>query len=289
MRLLDSHLHLWDPELLDYSWLGGALDARFAEEEIDLQSLADAEEEVSIFVQADCAVEQYLDEVRWVESIADAAGVVAIVAGARLDRGDETAAHLDALSTHARVIGVRHLLQGERDDLAVSAPFLAGAREVAARGLTFDACVAAGQIPAVTRLGDAVPELPIVLDHLGKPAIGTAEAPLAPAEDWVHDIGMLARHPQVFCKLSGLPAEAGGRWTEEQVIPFLDAAASAFGPDRLMWGSDWPVSATDFSADAYLPGARADWAHTVATWAAARGYDVDGILWENAARFYRIR
>lgn len=289
MRLLDSHLHLWDPELLDYSWLGGALDARFAEEEIDLQSLTDAEEEVSIFVQADCAVEQYLDEVRWVESIADAAGVVAIVAGARLDRGDETAAHLDALSTHGRVIGVRHLLQGERDDLAVSAPFLAGAREVAARGLTFDACVTAGQIPAVTRLGDAVPELPIVLDHLGKPAIGTAEAPLAPAEDWVRDIGMLARHPQVFCKLSGLPAEARGRWTEEQVIPFLDAAASAFGPDRLMWGSDWPVSATDFSADAYLPGARADWAHAVATWATARGYDVDAILWENAARFYRIR
>jgi len=286
MRVVDSHLHLWDPAALDYTWLDGPLDATFSDIEIDEDALTGVDEEVAIFVQADPVEGQHLAEMRWVDSIALQSGVVAAVAGARLDRGAETEQHLDALAEHERVVGVRHLLQGEADGLASSTAFVAGARALASRGWTFDACVRARQLPDVTALAAAVPELPIVLDHLGKPALGTAQTPLRPSAEWSRDIADLARHPQVFCKLSGLPAETGGEWTDAQVAPFFDAALEAFGPERLMWGSDWPVSAV--SGD-FVPGSRQRWLQTVVDWAASRGVDADGLFWENALAFYGIR
>lgn len=292
MRAIDSHLHLWDPDVLDYPWLRGPLNAVYAEWEINEDQIEGLDEEAAIFVQADPIEEQYLDEVRWVDSIALVTGVVAIVAGAKLDRWAETDAHLEALAQHERVVGVRHLLQGERDGFARSGAFLAGAREVAARGWTFDACVLAHQIPDVTALAAAVRDLRIVLDHLGKPAIGTADAPLPPSADWLRDIAALAQHPQVYCKLSGLPAETGGVWTDAQVAPFLDAALEAFGPERLMWGSDWPVSIIKAGVpedEAYIVDARQRWFDTVAEWAAARGVPADAIFWDNALTFYGIR
>ena len=291
MRVLDSHLHLWDPGVLTYTWLEGPLAWMFAESELLEEQLDGPSEEAAIFVQAEPIEEQQLDEVRWVDSIALAAGVVAIVAGARLDRGAETEAHLAALAEHERVIGIRHLLQGEPDGFARTPVFLEGARAVAARGWTFDACVLAHQLSDVVALAAAVPDLPIVLDHLGKPRIGTASAPVAPSAAWLTDLGELASHPQVFCKLSGLPAETGGVWTDAQIRPFLDAALDAFGPDRLMWGSDWPVSSVEAGPDGgeYLVGARQRWFRTVADWAVDRGVDAEKLFWSNALTFYGIR
>lgn len=297
MRVLDSHLHLWDPSVLSYEWLDGSLAAPFGPEAFAAARIG--VDESSVFVQAECVEEEFLDEVRWVDSIADAVGVRGIVAGARLDRGDATLAQLDALAAHHRVVGVRHLLQGEPDGLAATPAFLIGARAVAARGWTFDACIRSRQLEEVTALAAAMPELRIVLDHLGKPEVGTATRPAEPSEHWVRELGALAQHPQVFCKLSGLPAEAGGDWSAAQIEPFLDAAAAAFGPDRLMWGSDWPVSAIGFAehgdpsapaggSDPYQPTARMRWAGFVASWAEARGLDVDAILWRNAAGFYGL-
>lgn len=291
MRVIDSHLHLWNPAVLTYPWLDGALSATYAAEQIDAERLAGVEAEAAVFVQADPLEEQSLDEVRWVDAAADATGVVAIVAGARLDRGAETEAHLERLAATSRVVGVRHLLQGEADGFARTAEFTAGARAVASRGWTFDACVSARQIPDVTALAAAVPELPIVLDHLGKPAIGTADAAHEPSAEWLGDLRELASSPQVFCKLSGLPAEAGGNWSAAQVTPFLDAVLDAFGAERLMWGSDWPVSSVDFTppeGSEYRAGDRGRWFDTVLAWADSRDLDAEAIFWANARRFYRI-
>lgn len=298
MRVLDSHLHLWDPELLEYTWLDGPLAFRFADTEIEHSRLERATTETSVFVQAETVETDFLAEARWVATMAEALGIVGIVAGARLDRGADTVAHLDGLAAEPLVIGVRHNLQGEPDGLAVSAAFITGAREVAGRGWTFDACIRADQLPEVARLAGAIPELRIVLDHFGKPAVGTTDAPLAPTTEWVRDLDELARHPEVFCKLSGLPGEAGGDWDAAQLEPFLDAAADAFGGERLMWGSDWPVSVIGPAEDGdphapadgsptYQYTARTRWADVVAAWAAERGHDVDAIMFANAERFYR--
>lgn len=300
MELLDAHLHLWDPEELTYDWLTGSLAWIFADLELAESRVAGATRESAIFVQADCAEGQELDEVRWVTSLAAQTGVRGIVAGARLDRGRATLDHLEALASYGLVVGVRHLLQDERDGLALSASFQTGARAVAARGWTFDACVkTVRQLQDVEGLASAVPGMKIVLDHVGKPVVGTASAPAKPAADWVRALGELARHPQVYCKLSGLPAEARGDWSPSQMEPFLDAAADAFGSERLMWGSHWPVStigpaepgdphAPTDGSPTYQYTARTRWADAVSGWARKRDHDVAGIMFRNAATFYGV-
>lgn len=299
MRVMDSHLHLWSPDVLEYAWLEGPLAFEFAALELQTSRVAGATGEAAVFVQAECVPEQFLDEVRWVSGLAASAGVHAIVAGARLDRGGDTLQHLQALARYPLVRGVRHLLQDEPAGTAMSETFLDGARVLAQRGWTFDACVRADQLPDVRALADALPDLRIALDHMGKPSVGTASEPTVPSAEWARNLDDLAQRPNVFCKLSGLPAEAGGDWSADQMRPFLDAAAAAFGPERLMWGSDWPVSAIGPAepgdphapadgAPTYQYTARSRWAHVVADWARDRDHDVDAILWANAARFYGI-
>lgn len=298
MRVLDSHLHLWDPEVLTYTWLEGPMAYRFADLELEHARLGLAEPERSVFVQAETIEDDFLAEVDWVAGLAPALGIVGIVAGVRLDRGTDTVAHLEGLLAEPLVVGVRHNLQGEPDGLAVSAAFVTGAREVAARDLSFDVCVRESQLPDIARLAGAIPELRLVLDHLGKPAVGTAASPLAPSAEWARDLTELARHANAFCKLSGLPGEAGGDWSAEQLEPFLDVAADAFGVERLMWGSDWPVSvigpaedgdphAPEDGSATYQATARSRWADTVIAWAQSRGHDLDALLWRNAEHFYR--
>ncbi|WP_426187873.1 amidohydrolase family protein [Microbacterium sp. TWP3-1-2b2] len=298
MRVLDSHLHLWDPALLDYPWLEGPLLSRFAAEEIATAVDGVEDERGFVFVQADCVEAQYLDETDWVASLAEKVGVRAIVAGARLDRGTETERHLDAVAARPLVVGVRHLLQGEPAGFAGGQAFRSGAAALVDRGLTFDACVRGeAQSRDVEALAAAVPELRIVLDHLGKPSVGTAVEPEAPSAEWAASMHALAAHAQVHCKLSGLPAEAGGSWSAEQLEPFFDVALEAFGPDRLMIGSDWPVSAVTASGwnggngenrAALDAGAIGAWTEAVASWAVARDLDVDAIMWRNAESFYRL-
>ena len=271
MRVLDSHLHLWDPEVLTYIWLEGPMAYRFADLELEHARLGLAEPERSVFVQAETIEDDFLAEVDWVAGLAPALGIVGIVAGVRLDRGTDTVAHLEGLLAEPLVVGVRHNLQGEPDGLAVSAAFVTGAREVAARDLSFDVCVRESQLPDIARLAGAIPELRLVLDHLGKPAVGTAASPLAPSAEWARDLTELARHANAFCKLSGLPGEAGGDWP-----------VSVIGP-----AEDGDPHAPEDGSATYQATARSRWADTVIAWAQSRGHDLDALLWRNAEQFYR--
>jgi len=284
MRVLDSHLHLWDPRELDYTWLSGRLDRTFGPDEY--RAAADdagAAERSAIFVQAECVPTQSVAEVEWVARVGVAAGVCGIVARVALEETDATA-RLAAVRALPLVVGVRRLMQDDAAALVDSPAFLAGARSVADAGLAFDACVRAHEVPQVTRLADAVPGLAIVLDHLGKPRVSGAPDP-----QWRADLRALAERPQVVCKLSGLPAEAttasardraddADGWTPAMLMPFLDEALTAFGPQRLLFGGDWPVS---------WPYAR--WEGLVRAWAdTAAPSHVDDIMYGNAARVYGL-
>jgi L-fuconolactonase len=136
------------------------------------------------------------------------------------------------------LVGVRSQVQGEPDPAYLDRPDVRrGLRAVAAAGLAFDLVVRADQVPAAARLAHDLPEVRFVLDHLGKPSIkGGGLA------GWVGPLRDLAAAPNVTAKLSGLVTEADwARWRVDDLRPYVATAVDAFGPDRLMFGSDWPV------------------------------------------------
>jgi|SRR5579862_3499680 len=233
-RLVDAHLHLWDPAARHHDWLEEhpALRRRFGPEDVDAgpYELAGA-----IFVQADCRESEALDEVHWVQDVARPL-VRGIVAYAPVHRGVAAEPHLAALAEEPLVVGVRRLLQGEPIEAIVEPQLAEGLRLLPERGLTFDICVTYEQLPAVATLVAACPETSFVLDHLGKPPVAAGSL-----DPWRAHLARVATFPNVACKLSGLATEATVGWTADDVRPYLEHALEVFGPQRSMIGSDWPV------------------------------------------------
>jgi L-fuconolactonase len=155
-----------------------------------------------------------------------------------MERGKETRGALAALSAHSLVRGVRHAVQDDPDpDLCRRPPFVEGVREVGRRGLLFELCVRQAQIDAARDLVRQCPDTLFVLDHGGKPEIRNGRL-----DPWRGSIDALAAHENVVCKLSGLVTEAGARGaTVETLQPYVEHLLAAFGPGRLLFGSDWPV------------------------------------------------
>ncbi|MDQ7911033.1 amidohydrolase family protein [Phytohabitans sp. ZYX-F-186] len=152
----------------------------------------------------------------------------------------DTIAGYRALPGGERLVGIRSQVQGERDHGYLDrASVRRGLRTIAAAGLPFDLVLRPDQIGAAARLAGDLPEVRFVLDHLGKPSIGDAAAGFG---RWRGPLAALAAHPNVTAKLSGLVTEANrARWMVGDLAPFVAVAVDAFGPDRVMWGSDWPV------------------------------------------------
>ena len=235
MRVVDAHVHLWDPRLLRYTWLDGTALDRL----IDATTLRAASGTVTDFVvvQADCADTQGLAEVGWlVEQSAQLPGLRGIVAFAPLERGAGVRDHLGALRAIPTVVGVRRLIQDERPGFAVADRFLEGVAELADFELTFDVCVRSPQLDEVIELVRRTPDVQFVLDHVGKPQIG------ADPSRWQLQIAELAARRNIVCKLSGLMTEiVSGPTGVEAAEPYLAHALAEFGPDRCLFGSDWPV------------------------------------------------
>jgi len=233
-RILDAHIHLWDPAARHHDWLEElpSLRRRFGPEDVDAgrYELAGA-----VFVQADCREDEALDEVRWVQDVAQPL-VCGIVAYAPVHRGVAAEPELDALADVPLVVGVRRLLQGGPVEAILGRRLADGVRLLAERELTFDLCVSHDQLRAVARLVEACPATSFVLDHLGKPPVAAARL-----DPWREDIARLAASSNVTCKLSGLATEAAPGWTDSDVRPYLEHALEVFGPERCMIGSDWPV------------------------------------------------
>jgi L-fuconolactonase len=248
---VDAHLHFWDRARFRYPWLeatGGALPARFLPDDLDG---LDAAPGAVVFVQADCVAEQGVAEAAWAaELVRSRGGRGGVVAFAPVEDAAALPGALDALHAIEGVVGVRRLLQDEPDDLIRSDALAAGLRALSSAGLTFDACVRHHQLDALLALRRAAPATAIVLDHLGKPPIREGWGGPA-AERWHAAIRALAAEPGTTVKLSGLAPEAGRGPVAEQVRPFLEAGLEAFGPDRCMAGSDFPVSAAPADAPSY--------------------------------------
>ena len=237
IRVVDAHLHLWDLDQGDYAWLtpeAGPLHRTFtadeARGELDGCGVATA-----VLVQA----EDSERDTEHLLEVAERAGWVAGVVGwVRLDDVATAQAQLDRWQASPAFRGVRHLVHEDpREDLLDRPEVHATLRLLAERGLPFDVPDAwPRHLAATARLARAVPELSVVVDHLGKPPFGTPEW-----QAWRAALADVAARPRTVAKVSGLQ-QPGVPLTAERARPAWETALELFGPERLMWGSDWPMT-----------------------------------------------
>jgi L-fuconolactonase len=239
LKIVDSHVHFWRPELLRYSWLDDipTLNRPFLPVDLPQQGDDWITEKV-VFVQADCLPEQGVSEAAWVASLAqDGAPIAGIVAFAPLELGNGARAVLEQLQTFPLIKGVRRLIQSEPLGFCVHPAFVTGVQLLANFGYSFDICVRHYQLPDVLTLVSACPDVKFVLDHIGKPDIKTGQL-----DPWRDHVRQLAAFPNVECKLSGLVTEADmENWQPEDLAPYIDHVLNCFGIGRVMFGSDFPV------------------------------------------------
>lgn len=246
--IIDSHLHLWDPQRLSYPWLFDPLDRAFLPTDFRAAS-AGVEIEALVFLECGAAVEQTFAEAEQVLAWArEEPRIAAMVCNAALETGDAVRADLERLAGMDKVRGIRRIYQDEPDPAYCLRPdFVAGVRALADYGLSFDLCLKHPQLQATIGLADACPNVPMVLDHIAKP--GIAKGLMQP---WADQMRELARRENVVCKLSGVATEAAADWTPATLRPYMEVALEAFGPSRIMFGGDWPVSTLAITYPAWV-------------------------------------
>ena len=233
---LDSHQHFWKYDAAQYGWMKPAWPIRRDYLPDDLQPLlARCGLDGAIAVQA----RQSVEESRWLLELADQHPLIKGVVGWVDLRSERVEDELARFAPHPRFVGVRHVVQDEPDDDFMLRPeFLRGIGKLRQFDLRYDILIFPKQLPAAIELVRRFPDQPFVLDHLAKPFI--RDGLLSP---WREQIRTLAEFSNVLCKVSGMVTEAHWQnWRAADFRPYLDVVFAAFGPERLMLGSDWPVS-----------------------------------------------
>jgi L-fuconolactonase len=278
--IVDSHVHFWNPENFRYPWLDAlpALNRPFLPENYAAAS-STADVGRFIFVECGCEPAQSLAEVDWSSALAkQEPRLRGIVAEASLEKGGAVRDDLEQLAQRPLVKGVRRNLQDESAaDFCLRPEFIAGVQHLAEFGFTFDLCIRHEQLRSVAELVRRVPRVVFVLDHFGKPEVRNGKI-----EPWATDLNKLAALPNVVCKISGLTTEADWqKWQPADLKFYFDRAWECFGPDRVLFGSDWPVAtlATDYER----------WIETVQNLVSSAGESVQAKLFKtNAERIYRV-
>ncbi|GAA2915291.1 amidohydrolase family protein [Streptomyces mexicanus] len=252
---VDAHHHVCDLRVRDQDWITGSalrpLRRNFTVADLAPQARA-AGVEATVLVQTVTVAEETPEFLALAETHDLIAGVVGWVDLTRPDVADELA-RLRALPGGGYLKGIRHQVQGEPDPRWLLRPDVRrGLAAVADAGLVYDLVVLPHQLPACVEAAAALPGLTFVLDHLGKPPVAQGDL-----EPWASAVRALAALPHTVGKLSGLVTEADpAGWTPADLRPYADVALDAFGPDRLMFGSDWPVCTLAASYEEVLHTAR---------------------------------
>jgi L-fuconolactonase len=274
---IDAHHHLWRYAPASYPWIGEEMSVLRRDYVLaDLEPLlAGSRIDRTVLVQA----QQTIDETRWMLDIAESHPAIDGVVGWVPLVSPDAPRLVEELSARRALRGLRHILHDEPDDrYALRDDFNRGLSALRRAGLVYDILIVARHLPHAIVLVDRHPEQVFVLDHIGKPAIASASFDAA----WARGIRTLAERPHVFCKLSGVVTEVrDARWAPDLIRPYLDTALEAFGPSRLMFGTDWPVC--------LLRCGYADWANTVDAYVGCLTADEQAaIMGGTAARVYRV-
>ena len=238
MDLIDTHQHLIYRAALGYGWTAGVPVLAAGDFTLgDYQALTKGREVTgTIFMEAGVDDADYKAEARMVAALAQTpgSGILGLIASCRPEA--DMAGWLEECSGLG-VVGFRRILHETSDDVSRSEGFRANVRAIGASGRPFDMVFLARQLPVACELARACPDMVLVLDHCGVPDIAGGGFAA-----WRAGISAVAECPNVVCKLSGISAYAGpGGATAERLGPYVDHVLTSFGPDRMLWGSDWPV------------------------------------------------
>ena len=232
---IDAHQHFWRYDPVQDAWITGdmaALKRDFLPDDL-MPELRKNGVDRCVAVQA----AQSEEETLFLLDLAGRHDAIRGVVGWVDLRAGNVAERLEFFSRFPRLRGFRHIAQAERDDFLLDAEFQRGVAELHRFGLTYDILIYARQLPAAAALVERFPEQQFVLDHIAKPEIRNREV-----RRWEQGIRRLAACGNIHCKLSGLITEADWtHWRGDDLRPYLDIVFDAFGPGRLMFGSDWPV------------------------------------------------
>ena len=280
LPIVDTHLHLWDPNNLRYAWLDGIplLNQKYLPEGYQADT-ASLNVEKMVFLQCEVDFAQALDEAAWVTSLAKTdPRIEAIVPWAPLEMGRAARPDLETLAENKLVKGIRRIIQFEPDpEFCLQPGFIEGVRMLPEFGFSFDICINHSQMANTLKFVRQCPEVSFILDHIGKPDIRYQVF-----EPWKTHMKEFAALPNVYCKMSGLVVEADmEKWTKEDLRPYIDHVLDCFGFDRMMFGGDWPVV---LQASTY-----ARWVETL-EWAVAGCSDEERrkLFHDNAIEFYRL-
>jgi L-fuconolactonase len=238
MDRIDAHHHLWRYTLAEYGWIDepmAALRRDFGPD--DLKREMDA---VDIAGAVAVQARQTLEETRWLLDLAEKHDFLRGVVGWAPIAGEEFPECMEEFDGREKLKGLRHVIQGEKDEnYILRADFNSGITAMQGSGLVYDILIFERHLPQTVDFVDEHPRQLFVVDHVAKPLIAAGKL-----EPWATHMRELARREHVFCKVSGMVTEAdwvGKTVTLEMLRPYLDVVVEAFGPERLMAGSDWPV------------------------------------------------
>ena len=266
---IDAHHHFWTYNADEFGWLGGPMDAlRRDFGPADLKPTLDASGIDSVV-----SVESRQKEIETEALLAYAdahAWIAGVVGYVTLERDDVTAA-FERFISRPKFRGVRKVVQGMPVGALLDGAFNRGVSKLAPLNLVYDLLIFARQLQEAAEFVDRHPQQVFVLDHVAKPDIAGGGF-----DAWSNDLQDLARRENVYCKISGMATEADwAAWTPGGLRPYFDVALQAFGPRRLMFGSDWPVClvATSYPR----------WVNTVADWTATLSVSEQASIWGGTA------
>jgi L-fuconolactonase len=233
---IDAHHHLWRYTPREFEWLDesmAALRRDFLPKEL-MKEMSAAGIDGAVAVQA----RQTMEETRWLLDQADACEAIRGVVGWAPIAGEDFPEVMEEFEDRPKLKGLRHVIQGEKDEnYILRADFVAGIEAMQGSGLVYDILIFERHLPQTIEFVDEFPEQVFVLDHVAKPLIASGVM-----QPWAERMRELGRRENVWCKVSGMVTEAEwGAWNLETLRPYLDVAVEAFGVERLMAGSDWPV------------------------------------------------
>lgn len=273
---IDAHQHFWDLNRFPYPWMPAApspLLRTFLPD--DLQPILERNRfDGSVVVQATTNA----GEAPWLLGLAERHPIIlGVVAWADLT-DPQLGKVLDKLQAHPKFKGIRHPVHDEADERWLLRPdVVKGLKDLERRKIPYDLLLRPQHLPAAIELVDRVPSLRMVVDHIAKPPIAKRLT-----SGWAENMERIAKAPQIYVKLSGMITEANPKWTADDLRPYVQHAWKLFGPDRCMFGSDWPVC--------LLAGI---WKEVLASFTQALGptpeAQRDKVLGLTAASFYSLK